>query len=135
MVAVGALLARRLLRMVGRSGDVATPFAQFRMPESSEWILVASLASFAIRQPQLATVGLNLAVCLGFGYWLQGLAVTFFLALGRGLRPGIFWVLFIFVSFFALPVVLVAPTLLGLADVWLDLRRLRRKQGPEEQEA
>ena len=76
-----------------------------------------------------------MAICLGIGYWLQGLAVTYFAALGRGLRPGIFWVLFLFVLFFALPVLLVVPTLLGLADVWLDLRRLRREQGPEEQEA
>ena len=54
------------------------------------------------------------------------------------ITPGmssLFWVLFLFVSFFALPVLLVVPTLLGLADVWLDLRRLRKEQGPEEQEA
>jgi hypothetical protein len=135
LVAIGALLARRIKRAFGWGTLSSGSFSQFHMPEGLEWVLVLGLAAIALRQPQLNTVGLNVAICLGVGYWLQGLAVGYFVLLGRGFRPGIIWILFIFVLFLAPPVLLVASTLLGIADVWLDVRRRRQQPGPEEQEA
>lgn len=134
LVGLAALLARRAARAVGRPLAAGTPFIGFRLPEGAVWLLLLGLAFVAMRRPELAPAGVNLALCVGLGYCLQGLAVMDFLMLARGFPAGMIWVLFLFVTFFALPVLLVASTGLGVADVWLDLRRRVQESGREERE-
>ena len=135
LVLLGIFLARRLRAATGRPLGPRPSFVAFRMPEGAIWILVAALAAIAIRVPEVRTIGMNLAICVGVGYCVQGLAVAEYGLMLRGLRRGMIWVMFLFVAFFALPVLLVSSTLLGLADVWLDLRRRPHEPDPEEQQA
>jgi hypothetical protein len=128
LVALSTLLARRGARAVGKPVAPGGGFASFRMPEGAVWLLLLGLGFIALRQPMLLPAGVNLAVCLGLGYCLQGIAVLDFAMLARGFSSGMIWILFVFVTFFALPVLLVTSTGLGVADIWLDLRR--RAQGP-----
>lgn len=130
LVALAVILGRRAARAVGRPLRAAPAFAQFRLPEGAVWFLLLGLALVALRRPEFLPSGVNLALCLGLGYCLQGIAVVDFALLARGLQPGVIWILFLFVTFFALPVLLVTSTGLGLADLWLDLRRHVTGAGP-----
>jgi hypothetical protein len=123
LVALAVLLARRAAGALGRPLPAPVPFAVFRLPEGALWLLLAGLALVALRTPQLLPAGANLAACVIFGYCLQGLAVAEFVLVMRGVPPGLMWILFLFVSLFALPVVVVTSTGLGLADVWVEWRR------------
>ena len=104
------------------------------MPTGAVWLMVSALAVVALRQNQLLVVGANVVLALVLGYCLQGLAVLKFVLKHRGVRTAVIWVLFLFVGFFALPILVVVSGGIGLADVWLDLRR-RVQVGPEGQEA
>jgi hypothetical protein len=135
LVALAILLAGRAARAVGRPLAPGAGFVSFRLPEGAVWLLLLGLASIAARQPQLLPAGVNLVACLGLGYCLQGMAVIDFTMLARGFAPGMISVLFVFVMFFALPVLAVTSTGLGVADIWLDVRRRVRESGGKEGEA
>ena len=124
LVCLTILLARRVREAVGRPLTRRAPFAFFAMPEEAVWLLVLSLSAVAVQQNPIAIIGANLAVCLAIGYALQGLAILrFWWVAKRVWRPGMYWVSLLFVLVFAPPVLAVGATLLGVADVWLELRR------------
>jgi hypothetical protein len=135
LVALAVLLARRTALAGGRPLVGVEPFARFRLPEGAIWVMLVALAMIALRRPELIPPGVNLALCVGLGYCLQGVAVLDFALLARGLPPGIIWVLFLFVVLFAVPVLAVTSTGLGLIDVWLDLRRGSPETGREDLES
>ena len=135
LVAVAVLLARRTALASGRPLAARAPFARFRLPEGAIWVLLVALALVALRRPELLPPGINLALCVGLGYCLQGVAVLDFALLARGLPTGTIWILFLFVILFAVPLLAVTSTGLGLVDVWLDLRRGGTGAEREEMEA
>lgn len=124
LVCLTILLARRVREAVGRPLPPRAPFAFFAMPEEAVWLLVLALSAVAVQRDPIATIGANLGVCLGIGYALQGLAILrFWWVAKRVWRPGMYWVSLLFVLVFAPPLLAAAATLLGVADVWLELRR------------
>ena len=135
LVGLAALLARRAARAMGRPLLAGEPFLRFRLPEGAIWLLLLGLGFAALRRPELMPAGVNLALCVGLGYCLQGLAVIDFALLARGIPAGMIWILFLFVAFSALPVLVATATGLGVADIWLDLRRRVADAGGEEREA
>jgi hypothetical protein len=135
LVALGTLLARRAARAMGRPLAAGQPFVRFRLPEGAVWLLLLGLGFAAARRPELVPAGVNLTLCVGLGYCLQGMAVIDFAMLARGFPAGMIWILFLFVTFFALPVLVATATGLGVADIWLDLRRRVADSGGEEREA
>ncbi len=127
LVGVTVLLVRRICEALGRPLSPRQPFSAFAMPEEAVWLLVLALTAVAARAEPLAAVGINAAACLGSGYALQGLAIGRSALAARGWRGGMFWVLVVFVFLFAPPLLAAGATILGLADVWLDLRRRFRE--------
>jgi len=101
------------------------PFARWRMPFYLVWVLAAGLGLVVSRQPLAVTVGLNVALFAAALLSVQGVAVQFFVT-ARVLSPlgrVVFWT---FMGLFFALLVLASGALLGLADQWLDLRRLDR---------
>jgi hypothetical protein len=135
LVALATLLARRAARAMGRPLAPGEPFLLFRLPEGAVWLFLLGLGFVALRRPELLPAGVNLTLCVGLGYCLQGMAVIDFAMLARGFPAGMIWILFLFVTFFALPVLVVTSTGLGLADIWFDLRRRAADSGGEERGA
>lgn len=135
LVMLAVLLARRVHRAIGRPLVSVPRFTEFRMPDGAIWLLVIALASIALRQTDVLTIGVNVAISVAMGYGLQGLAVADFILMMRGLAPGIIWILFLFIALFAPPVFLSVATLLGIADVFLNLRRRHSDDGSEQQKA
>lgn len=81
---------------------------------------MAGLGLFITRQPTLAAAGLNLALAVGTLLSLQGAAVQWAVT-GKtlGMIPRVIYLLV--AGFLFLPLVV-----LGLADQWLDFRKLER---------
>lgn len=94
------------------------PFGRWRLPFYLVWALVAGLGLFITRLPVAASAGLNLALAVGTLLSVQGAAVQWQIT-GRtmGLVPRVIYLLV--AGFLFLPLVL-----LGLADQWLDFRKL-----------
>lgn len=93
-------------------------FGRWRLPFYLVWILVGGLGLFITRQPWLAAAGLNLALAVGTLLSIQGAAVQWELT-GRTMGPVPRLLYLLVAGFLFLPLVL-----LGLADQWLDFRKL-----------
>jgi hypothetical protein len=103
------------------------PFARWQVPFAAVWFLAAGLGLLASRHLVATIVGANLAVCVAAWFALQGAAVVMAL-FERTLPPGsrVFTlVVGVLTGLFAWPIVGTALAILGLADGWIDFRRLR----------
>lgn len=101
------------------------PFARWRLPFYLVWVLAVGVGLMITRLPTAAAVGLNLALLAATLLSIQGIAVQFQVT-ARFMSPlgrVVFWTL---AGLFAAPVIIPGGVLLGLADQWLDLRRLDR---------
>jgi hypothetical protein len=120
-------LAGRLLGM--KVGLARLPrFGHWRLPFYLVWILVAGLGLVITRQAVLTAAGMNLALAVGTLLSLQGAAVQWELT-GRTMGQGPRLIYLLVAGFLFLPLVL-----LGLADQWLDFRKLETShpEGPPE---
>ena len=118
------------------------PFTRWRLPFYLVWILVAGIALYLTRRPGIESAGLNLALLAASVISLQGLAVQFWVT-GRLMDPEgpmgkkgpvlevVYWVI---AGIFLIPVILASSVVLGLADQWMDIRRLTtppEDEGPD----
>lgn len=99
------------------------PFTRWRLPFYLVWVLLAGLGLFLTRAPVLATAGLNVALLAGSVLCLQGLSVQVWVT-ARMMGPALRTAYWLFMGVFFAPLVLASGLVLGLADQWLDIRRL-----------
>jgi len=117
------LIARRLV-LIGPSNRWP-PFTHWRLPFYLVWILVAGIGLMLTRQRVWADAGLNIVLVTGFLLSIQGVAVQAFVI--ARMMTAVFQVIFWTVmGVFFSPLLVISGVLLGLADQWLDLRRLHR---------
>ncbi len=127
-VGVALELAARWSRGVsGLSSRVAVgePFSAFRLPDAWVWILLAGMASFLAlpRETAAGEAALNAALVATGLYACQGTALALYYLERRGVGP-VRRGLGLMLAVLLLPIPLLVTALcLGLADVWLDLRR------------
>jgi hypothetical protein len=103
-------------------------FAEEAVPDHLVWAVIAGGVMVASRHEATARVGLNLLLVLASLYAIQGLAVLRHLfQRTRVPRPlqGVGFGLFI-----VQPLLLVGAACLGLTDLWLDFRKIRRAPTP-----
>jgi hypothetical protein len=99
------------------------PFAVWRLPFYLVWVLILGIGLALIKVPYVSTGGLNLALLTGLVISVQGVAVQAHVV-SRVLPVSgrlVFWTV---MGVFFLPLLLASGLVLGLADQWLDLRRL-----------
>jgi uncharacterized protein YybS (DUF2232 family) len=101
------------------------PVAEWRLPESL--VLLVILAGFCLLLPValIKTIGLNLLLVCGAIYFFQGLAILTSFLIRWSVPPPLRALIFILVLIQAYGVALLA--VIGLIDVWTDLRRPRPK--------
>jgi uncharacterized protein YybS (DUF2232 family) len=116
---VNYLAARLCLR-----GRGFRPFAEEAVPDHLVWGVIGAGALVVSRQSALEIVGLNLLIALVPPYAIQGLAVLrhFFLRVRvpRALQAVSFGLLAV------QPLLLIAVACVGLSDLWIDFRNIRR---------
>lgn len=105
------------------------PFTRWRLPFYLVWVLVAGLGLMVTRAPILGTAGLNLALLAASVICLQGLSVQFWVT-ARMMGPALRTAYWLFMGVFFAPLILASGVVLGLADQWMDIRRLNAP--PEE---
>ena len=108
-------------------------FTRWYLPFYLVWILVAGIGLILTRQPALVTAGLNTVLVTLMVISLQGVAVQGFVtnSLMSGPVQIIFWLV---MGFLFAPLLIISGVLLGLADYWLDIRRLNVPVQPEQDE-
>jgi hypothetical protein len=111
-------------------GPPLTPFREFRLGDQWIWGLVGAITIWLV--PGLTgfrVAALNLLVVLAMLYLLRGAAIVVAFAAAAGISAGalVFWTAV--AAIFAVPLLLIVPSLwtLGMTDTWLQFRR--RLQG------
>lgn len=107
-------------------------FSRCRLPFYLVWMLVIGLGLMLTRLPAWGDWGLNLALFAALILSIQGIAVQVFV-IGRMLSPVgrlVFWTM---MGVFFPPLVIASGVILGLADQWLDFRRLDRPENDEDE--
>ncbi|MGQ9689006.1 MAG: DUF2232 domain-containing protein [Desulfobaccales bacterium] len=102
--------------------DAGEPLAQWACPEWLVFVLVAAGFALLAPPPWVRTIGLNLLLVVSLAYFCQGLAVVAAL-MQRYQAPQLLRAL-VYILAFINPLIIIVM-LLGLADLWLDFRRLR----------
>lgn len=109
------------------------PFTRWRLPFYLVWILVAGIALFLTGKPGIESAGLNLALLAASVIALQGLAIQFWVT-GRLMSLYVQVAYWVIAGIFLIPVILASSVVLGLADQWMDIRRLNappEDEGPD----
>jgi uncharacterized protein YybS (DUF2232 family) len=101
-------------------------FREWNCPEHLVWVLVACGFVLFVPTPEaVQTVAVNILLVIGVCYFIQGLAIVAFFFhknnVPRFLRSATY-VLIVFQQMFTLVV-----ATLGLFDLWVDFRRLKKK--------
>ena len=98
------------------------PYSRWRLPEKLVWLVIGAGIAVTVGTGVLRQVGINMLMVLGLVYFFQGLAIMIYFlekwAVPRFLKITLY-VLLALQSYGLLILVL-----LGLADVWLDIRKL-----------
>jgi hypothetical protein len=118
VVVAGRLAARRGVQVM------VLPASSWRVPFASVWCLAIGLGFLAVRHSTAVTIGANLACVATALLAVQGAAVLL-AASERGFGRAARWLVLGLFVLTALPFVMVLAALIGLADQWVDFRRLR----------
>lgn len=128
---LGWLVARMLMPQPPR--PAVRPWETWRAPFFSVWTLIGGLAAAVLGREPLAMLGWNLVLLAGLVLALQGLAVQAWLV-RRVLPPvarALFWLA---AALFLAPLMVAAGAVIGLADQWLNLRRIPDPTARQEDE-
>jgi len=125
----GLALAWWLYRRVAvRSGETLRPLSEFRFADGLVWLLIAGLIMVLFPIGELATrAGSNLLAFMGTLYALRGAGVLLVLA---GMPGPLGIALAVVVGVLLYPMVMAATFIVGLSDIWLDIRRRRAAAPP-----
>lgn len=120
----GLALGWELFHRLSRHGigPPLAPLREFRFNDQFVWAVAVGLTILVL--PEFAegrVAAANILVFFGTLFVLRGLAVLVALRRGRWLLPVVVLLLFV-----AWPVALVSALALGLADIWIDIRRRAR---------
>ncbi len=103
----------------------------WRLPDRLVWLPIAAGAMTLLPAEQLRVVSINLLVVGCIVFWFQGLAVFSFLLHKWNLPFLLRAFLYVIVVFQSFGAVILFGT--GLADVWLDFRKIRESAGTDSQ--
>lgn len=112
------------------SGQSPWPrYRTWQLPERLVWLVIAGALLALLPLGSLKIWGINLLISLSIVYCLQGLAVFSFFVHKWNVPLFLRSFLYVMIVFQSLGTILLLAV--GLADVWLDLRKLKRPADPE----
>lgn len=127
-VVINALAARYMVaKRYGATLFRGVDVAFWGVPDSLIWVTIGGgifmLLSFGVAR----IIGMNILIVMGSLYFLQGISVTVFLFKKWGLH--ILVKMAIYGIILSQPIFWVLTILFGLADIWVDFRKMRGKLG------
>ncbi len=135
---VGALinfLAVRFLwlKFYSRKYFEGVEVARWMIPDSLVWLLIGSVGALIVGEGLLRTAGLNLTVILLVLYLFQGLAVVAHFITAKAFPKWVWIVIFALLLFQPMFMGLVMG--IGLFDIWVDFRKIRKAPPPNSMDA
>ncbi|KMP11041.1 hypothetical protein UR09_04495 [Candidatus Nitromaritima sp. SCGC AAA799-A02] len=103
-------------------------FSEWVVPDPTVWVFIGSGGLFFFFGESLGALGMNLFFLVLVVYFFQGLAILIHFLESRNV-PLFFWVLIFFVIVIQ-PLLIGAAIGLGIFDIWIDFRKIRKN--PEE---
>ena len=105
-------------------------FAQWICPENLVWGFIAACLALFLGQGLIADVGLNLFIVMMVIYFAQGLSIVIHFLKTRKV-PVFLWLIF-FILIFAQPILIGLIAGIGVFDIWVDFRKIRKSLPSEE---
>ena len=122
------LLARRYLRhRKPPISFVPAVIVEWRATDYLVWVFLGSGVALFLPAPTLNYIGLNVFLVTLAIYFIQGLAIAVFWGRRMPLPSAACWLLAIVAFLLAAPFCVLACTIAGLFDMWVDFRRQRRQ--------
>lgn len=126
VLTVAGMLLVLVMFLNRRAGDalpVQVPFSSWKVAENLIWVLIASGAGVLLFEGAWHRFALNVLVIMAAIYFLQGLAITSYFLIVKGVPPA-FRILGYFLVVASLPLRVIA-TGVGIFDLWIDFRKPR----------
>ena len=105
-------------------------FAQWVCPENLVWGFIAACLALFLGQGFIGDVGLNLFIVMMVIYFVQGMSITIHFLKARKV-PIFLWLIF-FILIFAQPMLIGLIAGIGVFDIWVDFRKIRKPLSSEE---
>ena len=105
-------------------------FAQWICPENLVWGFIAACLALFLGQGLIEDVGLNLFIVMMVIYFVQGMSITIHFLKARKV-PIFLWLIF-FILIFAQPMLIGLIAGIGVFDIWVDFRKIRKPLSSEE---
>ncbi len=118
---VNLVLANRMLH-TGKFGAVWPSYGNWRLPERIVWVVIAAGIAVAAGSGAVRFLGVNVLIVMGLVYLFQGLAIMVYFFEKWSVPRFLKIALYLLLALQSYGLIILA--LLGLADVWLDMRKL-----------
>jgi hypothetical protein len=105
-------------------------FAQWVCPENLVWGFIAACLALFLGQGFIGDVGLNLFIVMMVIYFAQGMSIAIHFLKTRKV-PIFLWLIF-FILIFAQPMLIGLIAGIGVFDIWVDFRKIRKSLPSEE---
>lgn len=105
-------------------------FAQWICPENLVWGFIAACLALFLGQGLIEDVGLNLFIVMVVIYFVQGMSIAIHFLKTRKV-PIFLWLIF-FILIFAQPILIGLIAGIGVFDIWVDFRKIRKSLPSEE---
>ena len=105
-------------------------FAQWVCPENLVWGFIAACLALFLGQGFIGDVGLNLFIVMMVIYFVQGMSIAIHFLKARKV-PIFLWLIF-FILIFAQPMLIGLIAGIGVFDIWVDFRKIRKPLTSEE---
>jgi uncharacterized protein YybS (DUF2232 family) len=120
--------------LLGKAGPDKAPWPQYRcwrLPEQLIWLLIVGAGIAAISTDSVQTAGFTLAAVTALVYFFQGAAV--FAHLLHRLKIPALWRFFLYFIVAAQSYGILLLTVIGVADIWADFRKLAQDKQDSSQ--
>lgn len=124
-VLVNIFLARELCKRTGLTFPDFGDLTRWKIPDQLIWFVIAAGISILLPWDHVRLIGLNFSILFMYVYLLQGLAISGYFFQKKRVHYAVRVVIYflIFIQNFLLLVVVA----IGVADVWMDFRKLNPK--------
>ncbi len=123
---INLMAARLLFAIKGESGTITADIGQWKLPDKMVWLVIAAGGMILIPMDSARIAGLNLIAIFLFVYLFQGLSVIHFFFEKK--RVLLFFRGTCYALIFIQQILLLFVIILGFSDIWIDYRKLNRKE-------
>lgn len=130
------MIVKNILRILGKDVSAHPDFIMFKMPKSSVFVLLLTMAVSALSDGTVSNICLNIVTVLTSIFALCGIALVLFWLKIRIKSPFLRALAYtgtIFAVVILMNITIYILGMISIADAFLDLRKIRSKGGYDEQ--